>query len=206
MRYCVVIMAFAASFALARSAGADGGATFWVHQLVQNGQSVEIELEYLDKYGGPPFTHELSRYRGLHGANNWDFDEEVYVGTFTLTADDATEIDGPSCEGEVPPPCDWCIDCDGDGEPECPEEAFCVTYYSFTLVDECVPPDTWYYAAGLDDYDSITVTDSGDPCLGTQSDPEAGSGSGCGTLPASGRLGDGRSLFDLVVSTLPGWH
>jgi hypothetical protein len=205
MKYPAVVVVVAALLLLARGASADAGGPYWVHQLIQDGQDVVIELEYWDKYGDPPFEHELVRYPANESETGPDFDAAVHVDTLTLTPDDATAIDGPSCEGEIPPPCDWCIDCDGDGEPECPEEAFCLMYYSFTVVDECVPPERWYYYTGVDEYDWIDVENSGDECLGEQPGPAGGTSSGCSSIPAAHRFGDNRTLLWLVVASCIVW-
>jgi hypothetical protein len=107
------------------------------------------------------------------------------------------------------------VDCNGDDYAECCGE--CFGYYYYHVIDECVPPGETEYR--LDDCSvdpgicegSFTVEDTGDPCLGgdTDSDGDADTdaddgfddeldddfrGDGDCSCAVTGRSGSGRRL------------
>ena len=120
---------------------ADCAPSFEKFDLIQKGQGVEI---------GPLRIKSLDRVYGLF-RRHYDTDEnEVLVQEkVKFKAKDAVES-FDSCRGteqfndclDAP---ETCLDCDGDGLLECPEEYGCQTSYEFLIWDECVEPGRVLY-------------------------------------------------------------
>lgn len=206
-----VLLAFAGMLAVllvAPVAESDPLEPPWIHELVQQGQSVEVQIghTYLDVgYEGPGPGHEeltLVRYSEDDGSLRIVFERESFTReTDGVQCGDWTcvEPDEDGC-GEAP---ENCFDCDEDDAVECPNWVPCISNGCQSIeVDDCVSAGLQTYAL-FSWYDGeyfncdwtqrveIDVADVGQDCPAYEDDFEcvdlpdrASENSGCSMVPA----------------------
>lgn len=182
LRFSPLLLALGA---VSPPASANDGTPPRIQDLVQRGQDVDITLSIVDE-GEPDLSVPYTVTR-----TGSDGEEADVVDGQTFSTGEADSNGGPDCrwwEGEDPAFCTAdpgaCVDCDGDGTPEC--YGWCETAWYFVVTDACVPPGTttWTLLAdqggSLDALDekSLDVTDAGVECR---------AGCGCGSPGGSTR-------------------
>jgi hypothetical protein len=146
------------------SVSANMSTTPWIHEIIQNGQEVEItfsvfedssEERVLEHWNpnvdsdGIPFP-DLSNAYTLERFGEDDNDWGVIFEDRIFSAQDADLVTDYTCQfNEIAPDIDCgpkndgCIDCDDDDIAEC--RGFCAVAYRYTVVDSCPPPGNKYY-------------------------------------------------------------
>lgn len=184
--------AVAAAALLPAVALADVGPTARIWEMVQEGQGVDLTLAIPDDgYLLVSDPHTLTRERDgrevtlFAGRVLAESTEDAAWYTHVCVSY-SSETD---C-GETP---EDCFDCDGDGAPECPLDAYCDYYALFDYLDDCVPAGeaTYTIASDVQEYssgsDTIAVEDTGESC---------GGGDGCAIAPFRP---ESRSFLALVL-------
>lgn len=190
----------------------------WVHELNQVGQDVEVTVQVFEDAsidlveGEMPLPDLDSTYtltRGGHQPGTTLFEDR------TFSAEEAFEVTDYGCQSFEPgldsvepdfcqnyP--ESCVDCDDDSEPEC--YGFCAVAYRFEVLDECVPPGSWYYAMSTPESEqhglfhegeglgstNTGVQDTGDSCLDDDD-------SGCSVSGVGGDAGAGPVTAAVLV-------
>ena len=173
-------------------AEANDGTPPGIHELLQDGQDVLIDLRIVTD-GEPGLSESYTLSRG--GA---DADVDLFTDR-TFEATEAAEIFS-TCRGTPPGvsdcadrPEDCALDCDGDGTPEClggENDGWCDEVNLFELRDDCVLPAgtvTYTLREGSIDYDTETIeVEEEDPsCAGGDADGD-GDGDGSVATDAAG--------------------
>jgi hypothetical protein len=176
-----------------------------IFALLQQGSDVSVTVRIID--GGEPGLEQAYSLTRVQG----DGEVTVFAGR-TFLPDEAASAT-PQCRGGsddteycAEDPEGECLDCDGDGTPECATyfDGWCETAYDFEVLDACVPAGDTTYTLLEEDaelpYDaseSLAVTDHAEctPPLGPGAVEEGGCSVGRGGA-------HGPTPFLLLVSAL----